>query len=179
MNNKKFIFVTGFFGAPVRETAEKLAADNNADLISLDDEIEAADGRSVLRICMIMGEHEYRNKEYEALLKLTADSQNSPQDFSQDNNTSIDDMRSTPSANEHSDTAVIICSDGVLLDEMSADIIKKHDLVIAGRDMSCDELWQNACKIKASCHAFMTMPDEQARRKAFDELYSRQKLLFS
>ena len=68
---KDIIFVTGFFGAPVKETAEQVAMEKGFDLLSLDDEIERSDGRSILRICMIMGEHEYRNKEYEMLVKLT------------------------------------------------------------------------------------------------------------
>ncbi len=157
MKNIKFTFVTGFFGAPVREAAERLAADTDALLVSLDEEIEKEDGRSVLRICMLMGEHEYRNKEFEMLQKIT-----SGEGLSTDSN-----------------TVVVLCSDGVLHDEMSADIIKNHDLVIVGRDMSCDELWTCACSITASYHAFMTLPDENARRKAFDELYERQKLLFS
>ena len=62
------VFVTGFFGAPVMQTALKIADEENLDIISLDDEIEKNDGRSVRRICMVMGEHEYRNKEYEALI---------------------------------------------------------------------------------------------------------------
>ena len=155
--NNKFIFVTGFFGAPVKEIAEKIAAEKHARLISLDDEIEKADGRSVLRICMIMGEHEYRNKEYEMLQKLTADAGETRTD---------------------SDVSVVVCSDGVLLDDMSAEIIKNHDLVIVGRDMSCDELWKNAESVSGSCHAFMTLPDMAARHTAFNELYERQTQLF-
>ena len=156
MENTRFIFVTGFFGAPVRETAERLASDEDALLVSLDYEIEKEDGRSVLRICMLMGEHEYRNKEFEMLQKITGG-----EGLSTD-----------------SDTVVVLCSDGVLHDEMSADIIKNHDLVIVGRDMNCDELWTGACSIPVSYHAFMTLPDENARHMAFDELYERQKLLF-
>lgn len=156
MKNTKFIFVTGFFGAPVREAAERLAADTDALLVSLDEEIEKEDGRSVLRICMLMGEHEYRNKEFEMLQKITDG-----------------EILSTDS-----DTVVVLCSDGVLHDEMSADIIKNHDLVVVGRDMSCDELWAGACSSPVSCHAFMTLTDEAARRRSFDELYERQQQLF-
>lgn len=38
----------------------------------------------------------------------------------------------------------ICCGDGVLHDEMSRDIILGHRLVIVGKDMSIDELWENA-----------------------------------
>ena len=114
--SKNIIFVTGYFGAPIREIAEKTAEREGCALLSLDEEIEKADGRSILRICMLMGEHEYRNKEYEILSKLPEDD------------------------------LVVYCGDGVLNDEMSRDIILKHRLVIAGADMSVDELWENAKK---------------------------------
>ena len=39
MDNRKFIFVTGFFGAPLEEIAGRLAEDEGAELISLDEEI--------------------------------------------------------------------------------------------------------------------------------------------
>lgn len=64
------IFVTGFFGAPVMQSARQLAESRGFGLISLDAEIEKSDGRPVRRICMMMGEHEYRNKEYEALKEI-------------------------------------------------------------------------------------------------------------
>lgn len=166
MDNRKFIFVTGFFGAPLDEIAGRLAEDEGAELISLDEEISRDDGRSILRICMLMGEHEYRNKEYEALQRLTASA------------ASAGDS-STADSGDGAKTTVVLCSDGVLHDDMSAEIIKNHDLVIAGRDMDRDELWQNASAADSSYHAFMTLPDESARRRAFDELYERQLQLFS
>lgn len=166
MNNRKFIFVTGFFGAPLGEIAGRLAADEGAELISLDEEIQRYDGRSVLRICMLMGEHEYRNKEYEALQRLT-----------EDDAARIGD--SCPDDGSDPVTTVVLCSDGVLHDDMSAEIIKNHDLVIAGRDMDREELWQNASSADSTYHAFMTLRDEAARRRAFDELLDRQQQLFS
>ena len=98
---KELIFVTGYFGAPIKKTAEDIANRKNYDLISLDDEIKKSDGRSVIRICMIMGEHEYRNKEYELLLKLTTD---------------------IPKCDSDKKGIVIYCGDGVLHDEMSKNI---------------------------------------------------------
>ena len=96
--SKNIIFVTGYFGAPIREVAEKTAEREGCALLSLDEEIEKADGRSILRICMLMGEHEYRNKEYEILAGLPEED------------------------------LVVYCGDGVLNDEMSRDIILKHRL---------------------------------------------------
>lgn len=163
--NNEFIFVTGYFGAPIRETAEKIAAEKNYNLLFLDDEIEKSDGRTVLRICMMMGEHEYRNKEYEILSQLTSGNIS-------DNNTACNsDFISTGT--------VVCCGDGVLHDEMSRDIILKHTLLIAGLDMSLDELWKNAVSSANSPHAFMHFGTEEDKRKAFEELYKRQKLLFS
>lgn len=153
---ENFIFVTGYFGAPIEEAAKKLAADNGCELLYLDKEIEKADGRSVLRICMLMGEHEYRNKEYEALSAIVSGKIASG-----------------------AKGAVICCGDGVLNDEMSAEIIKSHRLVIVGADMTADQLWENAKSQKESVHAFMHFGSEDSRRKAFEELYERQRALYS
>lgn len=153
---KELIFVTGYFGSPIKQLAEKIAAKKNYELLSLDNEIEKSDGRSVLRICMIMGEHEYRNKEYEMLSKLTSENR-------------------TTDANG----TVVYCGDGVLHDEMSKEIIKNHSLFIAGTDMSMEELWSNAKDIKDSPHAFMHFDTDENKLKKFKELYERQHLLFA
>lgn len=152
--NGKFIFVTGFFGAPLLQRAQQLAEEHGLPLISLDEEIEKADGRSVRRICMMMGEHEYRNKEYEALKKLTEGE--------------------TPQSG-----AVVLCGDGVLHDDMSRELITAHTLIVLGGDMSCDELWENAKAIEGSTHAFMHFGTEETKRAAFDDLYERQRVLFT
>lgn len=164
---QRFIFVTGYFGAPVNDRAVALAAETEGKYISLDEEIEKKDGRSVSRICMIMGEHEYRNKEYEILSQLLA---GFPKIEADTYHTTKPETESRP--------VVVACGDGVLLDEMSAELISCHELVIVGGDMSSDELWQNAEKIKNSCHAFMLEPDGNKRRKAFESFYKKQRLLF-
>lgn len=146
------VFVTGFFGAPVMQTALKIADEENLDIISLDDEIEKNDGRSVRRICMVMGEHEYRNKEYEVLKKLNESA--------------------------GSRKMAICCGDGVLHDEMSRDIILGHRLVIVGKDMSIDELWENAKASEGSYHAFMHFGTPEEKRNAFEKLWQRQCALF-
>ena len=169
---EKFIFVTGFFGAPIKDRAAALAAEMGGRYVSLDEEIEKKDGRSVSRICMVMGEHEYRNREYEILSQLTAE-------LSAEEQTNPSKPAGAAAfAKPQSEYVAVACGDGVLLDEMSAEIISHHKLIIEGSDMSCEKLWQNAGKIKNSCHAFMLEPDEKKRRKAFEDLYERQRLLF-
>jgi len=69
MSNRKII-VTGYFGAPIVETARKLAAAERLDYLSLDEEITKRDGRSIKRLVMMNGEHGYRNREYEVVEEL-------------------------------------------------------------------------------------------------------------
>ena len=145
------IFVTGYLGAPIEETARQIAREKGLDFLSLDDEIQKEDGRSVLRICMMMGEHEYRNKEYEMLQKIT--------DSDRDN-------------------LVVCCSDGVLHDDMSKSIIMQNELVVIGGDMSCDELCEKASKLESSYHAFLHFGTDDEKKKAFDDFYERQCMLF-
>lgn len=156
--NNNIIFVTGFFGAPIMQSAQHLAESRGWQLINLDAEIEKADGRSVRRICMMMGEHEYRNKEYEAIKKI-ADTNNG-----------------SDKSNEKG--IIVCCGDGVLHDDMSKELIIQHELVIAGADMTCDELWENAKNTENSYHAFMHFGSEKEKHAAFAELYERQRALF-
>lgn len=168
--NGKFIFVTGFFGAPLLQRAQQLAEEHGLPLISLDEEIEKADGRSVRRICMMMGEHEYRNKEYETLKKLTEGALNKENECILEGSAGGETPRSG---------AVVLCGDGVLHDDMSRDLIIAHTLVVAGGDMSCDELWENAKAIEGSTHAFMHFGSEEKKRADFEKLYERQRVLFT
>ena len=105
-----------------------------------------------------MGEHEYRNKEYELLLKLTTD---------------------IPKCDSDKKGIVIYCGDGVLHDEMSKNIIEKYSVIIAGADMTAEELWSKAKNIKDSTHAFMYFGDEETKRRSFDDLYYRQHTLYT
>lgn len=150
---REIIFVMGFFGAPVMESAEQLAKEKGCGLLSLDAEIEKADGRTIRRICMTMGEHEYRNKEYEGLLRIL----------------------------ERTDEngLVVCCGDGVLLDDMSRELIQKHSIVIIGSELSQEGLWENAVKDQDTYHAFMHFGTEEKRRAAFDALLEKQRALFA
>lgn len=146
----KLITVTGFFGAPIKETAQKIAEERGLPLIILDDEIEKLDGRTIRRIVMSHGEHAYRNKEYELLSKLAASEM----------------------------PAVVSCGDGVLYDDDSRSIISGGELIIAGENMEIDALWENAVKCTDSYHAFMSFGTDEEKRLAFDKLIQRQKCLF-
>ena len=148
-NKKKTVIVTGFFGSPAEETARILSRDRNLPLVILDEEIEAADGRSVKRICMTEGEHSYRNKDFEMLEAFAGKE------------------------------CVILCGDGVLHDDMSRELIADCELVISGSDMSPDELWNGAKAVAdTTYHAFMLFGTEEEKRTAFDKLLERQKILF-
>ncbi|MDO4176267.1 MAG: shikimate kinase [Bacillota bacterium] len=149
MSNKLTI-VTGYFGAPVLQLAEEIAAEENCPLIDLDREIEKRDGRSIKRLVMMNGEHGYRNNEYEVLAELAK-----------------------------ADKALVLaCGDGVLHDEDSRAIIAEGRLIIAGEDMSPDALWENARMQTDTYHAFMSFGTDEDKRKAFDSLLERQKKLF-
>ncbi len=148
---RELVFVTGFFGSSTEKKARDIAAERGFSFISLDREIEKSDGRSVRRICMTMGEHEYRNMEYAALEKICESAR---------------------------DSAVIACGDGVLLDDMSAEIIRGHSLVILDMDTPEEELWQRALREENTYHAFMYGDHPQKKRSAFRELYSRRKAFY-
>lgn len=161
------IFVTGFFGAPLMQSAQQLAEQRGFALLSLDEEIEKADGRSVRRICMMMGEHEYRNKEYEALKKITE--------------CALDECAEgkATGGDDPAEGLVVLCGDGVLHDDMSREVIEAHQLIVLGGDMSVNELWEGAKKIEGSTHAFMYFGSEEEKRAAFEKLYERQRVFFT
>ena len=164
MSNRKII-VTGYFGAPIEETARKLAASEGLDYLSLDEEITKRDGRSIKRLVMMNGEHGYRNQEYEVLQELCGGEA--------EPDAPAGDVAGTDAG------LVIACGDGVLYDDDSREIILRHELVIAGKEMTIDELWENAKAIDDSYHAFMAFGTEEEKRAAFEQLIQRQRNLFA
>ena len=151
MENKKstVIFVTGFLGSDYKGLAKELAQKYEYQILDLNDEIEKADGRSVQRICMIMGEHEYRNKEYEILCKMA-------------------DM----------ERIVVICGDGTMLDDMNREILQAHTVKVADLDADPEYLWERAKEQKDLPYAFMYGTDEALKKKKFMELYEQRKPMF-
>lgn len=89
-------FVIGFIGSRRMERGEELARELGYQLLDLDRMIEERDGRSLKKLIMMMGEHEYRNKEYEVLKEL-----------------------------EDQQGFVLVCGDGIVHDEMNLAILKK------------------------------------------------------
>ena len=147
--NANLIVVTGCFGAPIMEKARELSAQRGLPLVDLDKEIEHRDGRSIKRLVMMNGEHGYRNLEYEVLQELS----------------------------DAGASCVVACGDGVLYDDDSRGIILENELVIAGADLSEEELWRNACAVSDSYHAFMSFGTEEDKRAAFGNLIQRQRSL--
>lgn len=143
------IFVIGFLGSDRRQAAGHLAAELGYEAVDLDREIEKRDGRSISRICMTMGEHEYRNQEYERLAELAQKS-----------------------------GIVVCCGDGVVLDDMSMELLKQNDVLVADADLTPEELWEKAKKLENPLYAFMHQSDEEAKKAAFMDLYERRKPLF-
>lgn len=148
--NAPRIFVIGFLGSDRKGAAKKIANELNYRLVDLDRQIEQEDGRSIQRICMTMGEHEYRNKEYEALAKLA-------------DQTGI----------------VVACGDGVILDDMNREILKKNCVIVADRETPGELLWERARTEQDACpYAFMHQKDEQRKKEKFMSLYEQRKALY-
>lgn len=175
MSNRKII-VTGYFGAPIEETARKLAASEGLEYISLDEEITKRDGRSIKRLVMMNGEHGYRNQEYEVLQELCGGDAEPDADCGADNDAAVTEGSVGGSS---SAGLVIACGDGVLYDDDSREIISRHELVIAGEEMTTEGLWENAKAIEDSYHAFMAFGTEKEKRAAFEQLIQRQRNLFA
>ncbi|MGI6721254.1 MAG: shikimate kinase [Anaerovoracaceae bacterium] len=149
------IYVTGPLGSRRKETAQKLAARNNMDYLDFDEEIKQRDGRSISRIVMTMGEHEYRNKEYELLEEFTAK------------------MEDGVPLN-----LVCACSDGILLDPMCADLARKGNIVIADADLTAEELWDQAKDDASIPYAFMMDADEERKKEKFLRMYELRKQVY-
>lgn len=143
------VFVIGFIGSDRRGKAMEIAKEKNYRFIDLDREIVQSDGRSILRMCMTMGEHEYRNKEYEMLQKLSSE-----------------------------ENIAVACGDGIILDDMCADILRENTVVVADSRLTCDELWEKALASDAPPYAFWTDPDEQKKYRTFCQLYEKRKPLY-
>lgn len=150
-HNKPRIFVIGFMGSERKGTAEKIAKELNYRLVDLDREIEQEDGRSIQRICMTMGEHEYRNKEYESLEKLAGQNR-----------------------------IVVACGDGTILDEMNREILEKNCVIIADRETPVEILWERArADQESSPYAFMHQSDDKLKKEKFINLYEQRKSLYN
>lgn len=143
------IFVVGFLGSGRKQAAERLAAELGYEAVDLDQEIEKRDGRSIRRLCMTMGEHEYRNQEYRLLSEFADKS-----------------------------GVVVCCGDGVVLDHMSLDLLRRNAVLVADWELTAEDLWEKAKKLENPSYAFMRCPDEAVKKKKFMELYNQRKPLY-
>lgn len=91
------LFVIGYIGSDRVSVGEEIANSLGYAFVILDDLIEEKDGRSIKKIIMSMGEHEYRNKEYDIL-----------ETYSKKNG------------------FVMVCGDGIVLDDMCVAILKDN-----------------------------------------------------
>lgn len=139
---KNIIFVTGFIGSDRAGLARQMADENNMEFVSLDGEIEAKDGRSVRRIAMMMGEHEVRNKEFEALKELL-----------------------------EKEGLVVACSDGIVLDDECLSLLCQGQVVIADVALTPEELWEQAKADPNPAYAFLSEEDEAAQYQRYLSLY--------
>lgn len=150
-------YIIGYLGSDRMLAGEKLAAELDCPLLNLDEEIERLDGRSIRKICMINGEHAYRNKEYEVLSKLSDSS-----------------CELGLAKNEcYPDRLVVVCGDGTILDEMSLEILcRAHTLFV---DTDPDLLWeriQNSDPASAAFpYAFLYGEDLAEKERVFREMY--------
>lgn len=145
----KNVYITGYIGSDRAALAKKVADETGAKTVDLDSEIKRLDGRSVMRIVMMMGEHEYRNKEYEALEMLA-----------------------------EQEDLVVVCGDGTLFDEMCRELMEKGTVLIADADKSAEELWENAKKDPNIPYAFMQMGEEEEKKARFMKMYEARKELY-
>ena len=153
MNMPERHYIIGYLGAQTRKEGEALARLLQCPLLFVDDEIERLDGRSIKRICMINGEHAYRNKEFEILSKLD--------DPAYDLGLAKNEV--------YPDRLVVVCGDGAVLDEMSLEILSRAHTVFIDEDV--DALWVRANAENTAPYAFMYDSEPDAREKLFREKY--------
>lgn len=166
------IFVLGYLGSATYDLAHEIASERNIEslnsggsdkiwsVFSIDDEIVRLDGRSLIRICMGHGEHEYRNREYEILSKLI-----NP------------DFKIGIAADEiYPDNLVVVCGDGIVLDEQCYELLKLESVKVS--EQSIDEMWERAKTNEKIPYAYMLMGTEEEKRKIFEDNYNRRKYLY-
>lgn len=142
--NKNIIFVTGFIGSDRAGLARQMADERGMKFVDLDQEIEAKDGRTVRRIAMAMGEHEVRNKEYEALKDL------------------LEREETATRENESEKTGfVVACSDGIVLDDECLALLAQGQVVIADETLTPEQLWRQAKAEPNPAYAFLLSSGEE------------------
>jgi shikimate kinase len=134
------LFITGFIGSNRLDAGKKIADSLGFKLLFLDDLIVEKDGRPLKKIIMMMGEHEYRNKEYEVLEEY-----------------------------EKQKGFVMVCGDGVVLDDMCLDVLKRNPTLFV--DELIDLLWARAKDDDSLLYAFLQDENKDRAFGKFCEFY--------
>lgn len=177
------IYVIGFIGSD-RMTAARAASEQyGVPLYDLAAEIEKRDGRTIRRMVITMGEHELRNKEYETLTAILKEC----------------GEPAKPADEPDSDySAVICCTDDLILDPMSADLVRAGEVIIADEPDTADNTEPGVDSAEAALrldamferaiaqapddqslhYAFLLDPDRTAAREKFQKLYEQRRPLY-
>jgi len=134
------LFIIGFIGSDRMSIGEKAANLLGYELLVLDDLIVKKDGRPLKKIIMSMGEHEYRNKEYDIL---------------------------EPYCKEKN--FVMVCGDGVVLDEMCIAILKNNPTLFV--DEPLELLWSRVKNDQTILYSFLEDTSKPSVFNKFSELY--------
>lgn len=134
------LFLAGYMGSDLSTLGKRLSEALGYELLVLDDLIVARDGRTLRKLIMLMGEHEYRNKEFEILEEYS-----------------------------HKSGFVMICGDGVVLDQMCLQLLKGNPTLF--HEEPLDLLWSRAKDDKSLPYAFMHGEDDEITQKKFANFY--------
>jgi len=146
--NTSRIFVIGFIGSDRYNTAQKIAIKKGFSHVDMDYMIQNKTNQSIIDLCRFYGEHEYRNKEYEALMFLAKERK-----------------------------IVVSCGDGIVLDKMCRDILKRNTVIFVDDDPKI--LFENAKNDNSLPYSFLTIDDEATQYKKFCALYEIRKELYN
>ena len=173
------IYVIGFIGSDRIAAARAASEEYGIPLYDLNAEIKERDGRSIRRMVITMGEHELRNKEYEALTAILQElgepTEPDPAPICSRGSTPADAAGRTAAY-----SAVICCSDDTILDPMSADLVRAGKVIVA--EEPADTMFERAIAQAPdddSIHyAFLLDPDKDAARVKFMKLYEQRRPLY-
>lgn len=188
------IYVIGFIGSDRTAAARAASEQYGIPLYDLAAEIEARDGRGIRRMVITMGEHELRNKEYETLTAILKEC-SEPTDLSEtaaDPDLPVICKRSAAAGCEEpatpAYTAVICCTDDLVLDPMSADLVRAGKVIIADDPEAADSAAQKDALLRSMLeramaddtthYAFLMDPDKEKVREKFYNLYEQRRPLY-
>ena len=174
------IYVIGFIGSDRMAVARAASEQHGVPLYDLAAEIEERDGRTIRRMVITMGEHELRNKEYETLTAILRElgEPAAPSEIAE-----------SVAACDHS--AVICCTDDLILDPMSADLVRAGEVIIADDPAvagnaeaaaQLDTMFERAVTLapddQSLHYAFLLDPDKAAAKEKFMKLYEQRRPLY-